>query len=160
MFQHSATRLSNSTTVLVLCLLGFSESGSMPEIRAWAAPEIIVFYGSQLESSIVFPDVAENHRFLGSTKRTFRIGDLDDTRPISVALFWGMQWRPYARNPNSWSSLAPARASQHALFYPSSASSEAVLMITGSPGPRSLHIVEPEGLRILSARGVPVATPR
>jgi hypothetical protein len=156
----SVNRLSKGTMLLTVCLIASSSSGASIEIGTWAAPELMIFHGGQLESRIVFPDLEENHRFLGSTSTTTRAAGLDDRHPLCVALFWGMQWRPYARNPSSWSGLDLARASQHALFYPGTRDTEAVLLIKGTLARGSLRIVGPDGLQILSGRGVPIEMAR
>jgi hypothetical protein len=160
MMKRAAIHQSRAAILLATCLLGSSQSGASTENSSRAAPEIMIFYGGPLASRIVFPDVAENHRFLAATSPVARAFDPDGRSEIPAALFWGIQWRPYARNPLSWPDLDPKQANQHAVFYPAIRDGEALLMIRGSPGRRSLRAIETEGLRILSEHGVPIQLSR
>jgi hypothetical protein len=144
--------------VLLACSLGMAGTTSAREL---AAPEIIILHGADLTRQVVLRSWAENHRLLLSAAepvgapRTF-----EGRRSVSVALFYGGNWRAYARDSARAANLKPSQANQHATFYPAQAGAEAVLVYADPRMRNRIRRVNQEGIDILMRYGVATVTGR
>lgn len=125
----------------------------------WAAPQVIVFGGGPLRQRVVLNDWSENQRLMLAAGRVVRVpADSFRNRPrISVAMYWGSQWKDRTDLPDSVSIFSTLDGAQSGAFYP---------RVKGQPGlwvfgpaaasPGSTRILEREGMAILAKHGVPV----
>ena len=124
--------------------------------RTFAAPEIIIVYGSPLPEQCVLASFEENHRLLLSVRgpAPFPLGTLAKRPALRLALFWGSGWRPTAESAARLRALRPEQATQRGAFYPATGNAPAVLMVGDTVG-----VVSESGLAILRRHRVPVRLP-
>src|SRR5512132_3095013 len=79
-----------------------------PTPALFAAPEIILVYGSLLPERVVIPSFEDNHRLLLSINSPVpSLASLAKRPAIGLALFWGSQWRTIAQSPQLLRALRP-----------------------------------------------------
>lgn len=121
----------------------------------FAAPEIVIFTGGPLTKPVVVASWTENQNLLltGEPHEALVPGHRRATRPrpvISMALFWGSQWRNYAASPERLATLTPAQANQHGQYYPAVSGARALIAVGSIRGP-----VSDSGLAVLRRHGIP-----
>ena len=121
----------------------------------FAAPEIVIFSGSPLTKPVVIASWTENHHLLLSAEphEPLLPGHRRATTPrpvISMALFWGSEWRSYAASPERLATLTSAQANQYGQYYPAVAGARALVSVGSIRGP-----VSDSGLAILRRHGIP-----
>jgi hypothetical protein len=134
-----------------------------PTPEAFAAPEIILVYGSLLPERRVIASFKDNHRLLLAINLPApSLTSLAKRPAYQLALFWGSQWRATAESPQLLSTLRPGQADQHGTFYPAIGALPAVLIIDAAFGQprRTGGLVAESGLAILRRHRVPVRVPK
>ena len=129
---------------------------SVAEAPAFAAPEIIIVYGSLLPEQRVIASFKENHRLLLSVggPAPFPYIALARRPELRLALFWGSAWRATAESPARLRVLRPEQANQQGTFYPATENVPALLSVGASTG-----VLSDSGLAVLRRHGVPVRIP-
>jgi hypothetical protein len=123
------------------------------------APRIIVLGGGPLAHRVVMQDWSENMHLLAAARSVVQVAadSLRDRPRISVAMYWGEQWRDPAQLLDSVGLLATLDGGQAGAFYPAFRGRPA-LWVFGAMDimPGRTCIVTAEGLKILAKHGVPV----
>jgi hypothetical protein len=132
-----------------------------PLVRAFAAPQIMIFNGGPLRKRVVLDDIRENMLILTPPQyRGMAVNNLASTlahRPfIGVSLFWGPQWRPMVGNDSALEHLSDAKANQRGKLYPARAHDDAILVLDGTLESASAVRLDSAALAILSRHGVPI----
>ena len=148
--------LLSATALLVA--VGTIEAPREPSVVAntrFAAPEIVIFSGGPLTKPVVVASWAENHQLLLSAEphEPLLPGARRTTTPrpvISMALFWGSDWRAYASSPERLATLKPVQANQYGHYYPAVAGARALVSVGSIRGP-----VSDSGLAVLRRHGIP-----
>ena len=138
-----------------------------------AFPRLIMFSGGSLKSPVVMTDWPAIAAFLQSLPEPNTIPEATlSGRPfMQVTMFWGPQWKAYMDEGKPVSELRPEQGNEHGRFYPATATSPAVLVLTGAPNnfdtPRAVpaglsaftrgHVLDANSLRLLALAGGPTA---
>jgi hypothetical protein len=141
-------------TLALLSLGGPAPIPSVGHSTSLAAPEIIIFHGGPLTSPVTVASWTENHALLLSMEPSEGLTPRwppTPTRPvIKLALFWGVQWRAYARSPSLLATLTPAQANQTGEFLPAVPGARARIRVGFIDGP-----VSDSGLAVLRRHRIP-----
>lgn len=162
--------MSKSVRTIAIAALAFLAVHVQP-LQA-IGPTVLMFYGEPLKKPVFVTgdDAAAFPETLVLRPTTVPAKDTAGRSFISVALFWGLATDP-ARNGTPLAQLTPQMASQHARFYPATASQPALLLTTqflkavqdvpdehtvfSSGGP-----LTPAALAVLRRLGLPVGPAR
>jgi hypothetical protein len=141
-------------TLALLSLGGPSPLRSVGHTTSLAAPEIIIFHGGPLTRPVTVASWTENHALLLSLEPSEGLTPSwrpAPTRPvIKLALFWGVQWRAYARSPSLLATLTPAQPSQAGEYLPAVPGARARIRVGFFDGP-----VSDAGLAVLRRHRIP-----
>ena len=104
---------------------------SLARPGAVAAPDLIMFHGGTLSAPVILTDWDQNMALLNELAgkvSSIKPEALQGRPSISVAMFWGYEWREYVTQ-RKLGTLTPEQGNQHATLYPATQTAPACLLL-------------------------------
>lgn len=142
--------------LLIVSLIPFADAS--PALAA--RPCVVLFYGGALATPIAVNGCSASSWLLAGPPAPITPAMLEGRPSFQLAFFWNAIWVDDGTAAASPDWLRPEQANQYGRFYPALGVAPAILAMDFIAGPGTLFwYLQPEGLRLLEAHGVPTRSP-